>query len=90
MDQCEGHETTQYKARLCAKGFSQKPGDDFDEIYSPVVRYDSIRLLLTIAKIENLEMRKFDIKTAFMNGKVKEELYMKIFDDISADRNKVC
>ena len=87
---CESYKTIRYKARLCAEGFSQKPGVDFDEIYSPVVRYDLIRLLLAIAAIENLEMRKFDIKTAFMNGKVKEELYMKISDDISADRNKVC
>jgi len=86
----EGREVVRFKARLCAKGFLQKPGIDFDEIYSPVVRYDSIRLLLAIAAIENLEMRKFDIKTAFINGEIKEELYMKIPEGMNIDRDKVC
>lgn len=87
---CEGREKVRFKARLCAKGFSQKPGIDFDEIYSPVVRYDSVRLLLAFAAIKDLEMRKFDIKTAFINGEVKEELYMKIPEGINVNRDKVC
>lgn len=89
---CEGREKVRFKARLCAKGFSQKPGIHFDEIYSPVVRYDSVRLLLAFAAIKDLEMRKFDIKTAFkqLNSEVKEELYMKIPEGINVNRDKVC
>lgn len=57
-------EAVQYKARLCAQGFSQKAGLDYNEIFSPVVRYDSVRTLLSVAAVNNLEIYQFDIKTA--------------------------
>jgi len=60
------------------KSFSQKRGIDFDEIYSLVVRCNSIRLLLAIAAIENLEIRKFGIKTAFINEKIETKI---IYED---------
>lgn len=47
-----------FKARLCTKGFSQKAGIDFEEIFSPVVRYDSVRVLIAIAAIKDLEIRR--------------------------------
>ncbi|KAK9679020.1 Reverse transcriptase (RNA-dependent DNA polymerase) [Popillia japonica] len=59
-----------YKARLVAKGFTQR------ETFAPVVRYESIRMLLAIAASEDLEISKFDGKTAFLNGDLEEELYM--------------
>lgn len=55
-----------YKARLVAKGFSQKQGIDYTETFSPVVRMDSVRLLLSIAAKENLELKHFDVKTAWL------------------------
>jgi len=69
------------------KSFSQKRGIDFDEIYSPVVRCNSIRLLLAIAAIENLEIRKFGIKTAFIKNRTKI-----IYEDscVNASRDKIC
>lgn len=67
-----------YKARLCAKGFTQKQGIDYHEIFSPVARYDSIRVMLAIAAKQNLEIAQFDVKTAFLNGDLSEEIYMKI------------
>jgi hypothetical protein len=65
-----------FKARLVAKGCSQIPGVDFKETYSPTVKYDSIRSILAIAAAKDLEMRQFDIKTAFLHGGLEEEIYM--------------
>src|SRR5690606_8200422 len=67
-----------YKARLVAKGFAQQPGVDFDEVFSPVVRYDSLRLLLGLAAVNGWKPRQLDIKTAFLYGKLKEEVYMQL------------
>jgi transposase InsO family protein len=65
-----------YKARLVAKGFSQRLGIDFFETYSPVVSSDSIRVILSIVAVDDLEMRQFDITTAFLNSNLDEEIYM--------------
>ena len=67
-----------YKARLVAQGFSQQPGVDFDEIFSPVVRYDSLRLLLALSASKGWRPRQLDIKTAFLYGILKEEVYMQL------------
>jgi hypothetical protein len=64
------------KARLVAKGYSQSPGLDYNETYSLVVKYDSIRLVFALVDVENLEMIQFDIKTAFLHGELEEEIYM--------------
>lgn len=60
-----------YKARLVAKGFSQKFGVDYDQVFAPVVRQTTFRLLLSKASIEKLCVRHLDAKTAFLNGKLK-------------------
>jgi hypothetical protein len=64
------------KARLVAKGFSQVEGIDFDEIFSPVVRYETVRLMLALATLENWTMSALDVKSAFLYGKLNEEIYM--------------
>jgi len=74
-----------FKARLCAKGFSQKAGLDYTETFSPVVRYDSIRVLLAIAACENLEIGQFDIKTAFINRFLNEEIYMQLPEGVETN-----
>lgn len=72
-----------YKARLCAQGFSQQVGIDYDEIFSPVVRYESIRLLLTISAKENLKSIQFDVSTAYLNSDLKETVYMRVPDGLN-------
>ena len=65
-----------YKARLVVKGFGQKKGVDFEEIFSPVVKMSSIRVALGLAARLNLEVEQLDVKTAFLHGDLEEEIYM--------------
>ena len=65
-----------YKARLVAKGFRQKEGINFFDTYSPVTRITSIRVLLAITALHNLEVHQMDVKTAFLNGELDEEIYI--------------
>ena len=66
-----------YKARLVAQGFSQKFGTDYDETFCPVVRMESIRTLIALAIQNGLKLHQIDVTTAFLNGELKEEVFMK-------------
>ena len=66
-----------YKARLVAKGFLQKYGVDFEETFAPVAKFTSIRIILSIAAQYKLVLHQMDVKTAFLNGLLEEEIYMK-------------
>ena len=70
-------EISHYKARLVAQGFAQKPGIDFTETFAPVAKTDSIRLLLAFAAANNFEIHQVDVKSAFLNGKLQETIYMR-------------
>lgn len=65
-----------YKARLVGKGFGQKKGVDFDEIFSPIVKMYSIRTILGLVTSLDLEIEQLDLKIAFLHGDLKEEIYM--------------
>ncbi|KAK8712789.1 hypothetical protein V6N13_148017 [Hibiscus sabdariffa] len=65
-----------YKGRLVAKGFRQIYGVDYDETFSPVTMFKSIRILLAIAGFHDFEIWQIDVKTAFLNGKLEEDVYM--------------
>ncbi|KAM9891642.1 hypothetical protein OXX69_012246, partial [Metschnikowia pulcherrima] len=66
-----------YKARLVALGNHQKEGIDYDLTFSPVIRYTSLRLVLAIAARLRLGIRAWDVSTAFLNGKLEEEIYIR-------------
>ncbi|KAK8539354.1 hypothetical protein V6N13_104402 [Hibiscus sabdariffa] len=65
-----------YKGRLVAKGFRKIHGVDYDETFSPVAMFQSIRILLAIAAFHDYEIWKMDVKTVFLNGKLEEDVYM--------------
>ena len=65
-----------YKARFVAQGFSQKEGIDYEETFSPMVRYTSIRTILSLAKVMKWKVHQMDVNTTFLNGEIKEEVYV--------------
>src|ERR1700678_3477690 len=67
---------TCYKGRLVAKGFTQIPRIDFTETFAPVMRLDTLRLLLALTTIWGLKAHVVDIVGAYLNGDLKEEIYM--------------
>nr|KAJ0214613.1 hypothetical protein LSAT_V11C400207050 [Lactuca sativa] len=66
-----------YKARMVTQGFRQKEGNDYFDTYALVAKISNIRLLLALATIHNLVIHQMDVKTAFLNGDLEEEIYMK-------------
>jgi hypothetical protein len=81
-----------YKARLVAKGYIQKEDEDFFDTYSPVARLTTFRVLLSLAASYGLLVHQMDVKTAFLNGELDEEIYMDQPDGfiVKGEEQKVC
>ncbi|GKA27155.1 retrotransposon protein, putative, ty1-copia subclass [Tanacetum coccineum] len=81
-----------YKARLVIKRFRQREGLDYFDTYSLVTRINSIRMILAIAALRNLEVHQIDVKKAFLNGVLEEEIYMNQPESFMAPglESKVC
>ncbi|KAJ4807357.1 polyprotein [Rhynchospora pubera] len=69
-------EIVKYKARLVVKGYTQKHGVDFDETFAPVARFETIRVFLALAAFSKLRVYQFDVKSAFLNGELKEDVFV--------------
>ena len=76
--QNEKGEIVRYKARLVAQGFSQRPGIDYEETYSPVVDATTFRYLISLAVHEGLDLRLMDVVTAYLYGSLENVIYMKL------------
>jgi len=77
-----------FKARLCARGFLQRQGIDYNETFDPVVRYDILRMFLARVTQEDLELTQFDVCTAFLYGELEEEIFMKIPEGLVVPEKK--
>jgi hypothetical protein len=78
-----------YKARLVAKGFMQVEGRDYTDVYAPVSKHATLRALLAKAAREDLHLRQLDVKTAFLNGDLEEEIYLQQPDGFQDDTGRV-
>lgn len=79
-----------YKARLVARGFSQTSGVDYHETFSPVVRYESVRLIIALAATLDMDICQFDVKTAFLYGDLNEEIFMAQPEGYEDGSGRVC
>ena len=71
-----GIEKPRFKAQLVAKGYSQREGIDYLDVFSPVVKHVSIRFMLSITVNLDLELEQLDVKTRFLHGTLEEDIYM--------------
>ena len=93
-----GGDIQRFKARLCARGFMQQHGIDYNETFAPVVRYDSLRVFLASVAVNDLELTQFDVQTAFLYGDLEEDIFMEVPEglsvkaeqSVSARKNLVC
>lgn len=69
-------EVERYKARLVAKGYSQKVGIDYDEVFAPITRLETVRLIISLAAQNSWRIHQMDVKSTFLNGVLEEEVYI--------------
>ena len=81
-----------YKVRLVTKGYMQVQGIDYEQTFSPVARYKSIRYLLAHAALLNWEIKAMDVKLAYLHGVLEEEIYTEQLEGFitKGEENKVC
>lgn len=90
MKRGEAGKPEKYKARLVARGFSQKRCFDYSETYSPVAKMDTLRTVLALANQNGMHIHQMDVKTAFLNGDLVEEIFMTQPDGFEQGKGLVC
>lgn len=81
---------SKYKARLVARGFSQQYLLDYNETFAPVARITTFRFLIILANQYNLLLHHMDVQTAYLNGILEEEIYMRVPEGVKAEKGQVC
>jgi hypothetical protein len=79
-----------HRARLVAKGCAQRPGYDYMETYSPVIRMDTLRAILALVPAYNLKIQQMDVKGAYLNGILQETIYMRQPEGCEDGTGRVC
>lgn len=72
----ENGEVDKFKARLVAKGYVQQQGVDYTEVYAPVARMDTVRMIVALAARKGYTLYQLDVKSAFLHGELNEEVYV--------------
>ncbi|GKF25023.1 retrotransposon protein, putative, ty1-copia subclass, partial [Tanacetum coccineum] len=85
----EGVQNPRYKARVVARGFKQRACIDHNEVFSPIIRHTSIRVILALTACKDYELEQLDVKTAFLHGNLEEVIYMRQPQGYEQG-NKVC
>lgn len=80
---------SKYKARLVAKGYNQEYGIDYHETFAPVLKYKSLRIIIVLSLHFNMRIEQLDVKTAFLNASVKEDIYISIPEGMTENSNTV-
>jgi len=83
-------QVVRWKARLVAQGFSQRLGVDVFEVFAPVMHFKSLRCILVVVAVRDLELKQLDVPTAFLNAECKEDVYMKVPTGVVAGQGQVC
>lgn len=80
---------SRYKPRLVAKGYLQKHGIDYEETFAPVAKLTTMRIILAVGVQRGYFFHQMDVKTAFLHGELKEQIFMEAPEGIVLDNKKI-